>query len=248
VARDPFLAHEIFAIGNEKLGNHVYVFSLPAIVTCPGRSNLCEKMCYACRRNTRFSAPSVQDHYWRNWEMSQRHDFHEIAAQALLRCRHPLFRLHVSGDFYNEGYAWKWLQVVKTCPHVTFWAYTRSWTEPAILEVLNELADQPNFFMWFSADKEMQRPKRLHPRVRRAYMMVEHDDVPGDVDLYFRTHGLREQVVKRVGDTLVCPAENGVTHTKCNRCKICFTDPKEDQTRRTKRGDSSSLPVLVGAR
>jgi len=230
VARD-----ELFSIGNEKLGSRVLTFSLPAVITCPGSSDSCRDHCYADNRRSVFVCPSVQQRYQQNWEMSQRDDFHEMTIQLLKSSRHPLIRIHVSGDFYNDVYAWKWLQIVKATPHATFWVYTRSWVVPEILVHLRHMANLPNMHMWFSHDREMPRPRRIHPRIRWAYMMTDDNDLSPGTDLYFRTDNLRGTIAKNFNGTLVCPVENGVSHTVCEKCRICLTDPCKDPTKRTKR-------------
>ena len=45
--------------GNGKLGEAIHAFSLPAVSTCPGRSALCERHCYA--RHGRFRTDMVRD-------------------------------------------------------------------------------------------------------------------------------------------------------------------------------------------
>lgn len=229
---------EVFCRGNTKLGPHVLTYSLPAVLSCPGKSKECVAHCYVEKPDTLFSMPSHAERYWNNWQLSLQPDFAEIVSSMLQRTRvDRLVRLHVSGDFYDENYVWKWLQIVTRNPRCTFWAYTRSWVNPAIRSVLYKLAECKNFFLWFSTDRSMRRIRQPNPRIRWAYMMVAPDDAPPDVDLYFRTHALRKKIVKRINGTLVCPAENGVTHTNCEKCRLCFT------ARPTRKGSDALLPL-----
>lgn len=221
--------------GNSKLGPKIKSFSLPAVTTCPGRSGLCEKECYANQKQSTFMFPSVKRCYARNYKKSLRKDFADILIRNLKRRRHPLVRLHVSGDFYSAEYAAKWLKIVAASPHVTFWVYTRSWVIPEILPILYQLADLPNIQVWFSKDREMPHMNLEHPNVRWAYMMVDDKDTPIGPHLYFRLPQHRETVIKQVYGTLVCPVENGVTHSTCQKCGLCFADPKIDHSKRTRR-------------
>jgi hypothetical protein len=129
-----------------------------------------------------------------------------------------------------------------TLPNVKFWFYTRSWQIPKIRQVLEQMAELPNVFMWYSYDQETGGPIGQHPRIRLAYMMVAADDTPDtEPDLFFREHRLRSTIEKHVAGTLVCPAENGVSgHVKCTQCRICLTE--DDPARRTK--GRFALPVV----
>jgi hypothetical protein len=44
--------------GNGKLGEGIHTWSLPAVETCPGRSDLCSRVCYA--RSGRFRTRTMQ--------------------------------------------------------------------------------------------------------------------------------------------------------------------------------------------
>jgi hypothetical protein len=64
----------LLTLGNTKLGpGLIWSFSLPAIDTCPGKSELCggeHGACYATKG--RYLTPSVRDAYARNWEIAER--------------------------------------------------------------------------------------------------------------------------------------------------------------------------------
>ena len=54
-------------------------------------------------------------------------------------------------------------------------------------------------------------------------MMVTDDDaylVKPDTHVVFRDN--RYAVLKQVNGNLVCPTENGITKTTCEKCKWCF--------------------------
>jgi hypothetical protein len=205
--------------GNKKVGENIWHFSLPAGETCPGRSGAC-RVCYAMQG--RYRTATVRDVLARNLEASRENDFAcRMAAEVERRwCR--VVRVHVSGDFYSREYAEKWLEVVRRCPDVTFYAYTRSWRVEAILPVLAELAGLENFRLWFSADADTGAPPEVEG-ARVAWLMQDAEEVIEDADLIFRDKPLRKVKARRIGLTLVCPTENGSNvHSDCGTCKVCW--------------------------
>src|SRR5438105_591801 len=104
----------LLAMGNGKLGQSIFHFDLPAVSTCPGRSAVCEQMCYA--RRGRFLFPQVQERLRWCFEQSRRADFATRMATEIRRKGILLVRVHVSGDFYSAQYAAKWLAVMRQCP------------------------------------------------------------------------------------------------------------------------------------
>lgn len=230
----PSRIHDLFGKGNDKLGD-VLTFSLPAIDTCPGASGLCKGCCYATRG--RYYSPTVQKYLKRNYEFSKHPDFAKTATQLLNYSQRQLakiFRVHPSGDLYDEEYAKKWLYIMERVADFTFWIYTRSWRLPDIFRVLEPMAKLPNVQLWLSCDNETGRPTTIPAGARLAYMMVDTLDEPRwSPDLYFRDNPIRGSVLKHIRGTMVCPVENGVSHTTCDKCRICLTDPGQDPAKRT---------------
>jgi hypothetical protein len=219
--------------GNTKLGRgrRIWTFSLPSRTSCPGRSPLCARQCYAYRIERR--PPSVRRRYQRNRRLSRRPDFVARVAAFLVRRQVHVVRLHVSGDFPSPAYARKWLAVMRRLPGVRFYFYTRSWRVPSIRRVLAAMAWLPNVRAWFSAGRQTGVPGRLPAGVRLAWLMTAPDDLPPRADLVFRVRPLWRLVRKRVGweggagQALVCPTENGATgrRTSCELCGVCWRGP-----------------------
>jgi hypothetical protein len=225
---------DVFGHGNSKLGNAI-TFSLPAVDTCPGASEKCKSVCYATKGC--FTFKSVEQKLQKQWKISQRKDFADIAIKFLSKRKQgTIFRIHPAGDFYDLLYAVKWWKIIKNSPHITFWCYTRSWRVSKILPALKQLAKLPNCHMWFSCDEETGKPSHIPENVRLAYVSLADDDIPSYTpDLFFRDYPLRGSVVKHISGTLVCPPENGISHNvQCSKCRICLTNPKLDIRRRTK--------------
>lgn len=210
----------LLGLGNRKLGDFVYTFSLPAVTTCPGRSRLCEKACYAMRGTVLLQ----QKAYARRHAASLRDDFVDRMTREVRLRGAGLVRLHVSGDFYSAEYVRKWAAVAAACPGVRFFAYTRSWRTPAVRRELARLARLPNVRLWYSCDKETGLPARTPRGVRVAYMAVDDADVPPAApDLAFRVK--RTTVRKRIGGAVVCPVENGTAAkavVSCQKCGLCW--------------------------
>lgn len=130
------------------------IFSIPAVLTCPGATGLCIHNCYA-RRDERF--PSVRASRLGNWILSLLPNFADILEKAILQTVYDrrgkvrkafegkkiIVRVHESGDFYNLEYMLKWFEVARRFPEIQFFAYTKSFT------ILEKCIDQKpsNFVM-----------------------------------------------------------------------------------------------------
>jgi hypothetical protein len=220
----------VLSPGNTKLGRgrRIWSFSLPSRITCPGRSSVCERLCYSFR--VEQHRPTVRDRYQRNLTLSRRPDFADRLTNFIAGRRIGVVRVHVGGDFSSPGYARQWLAVMRRSPQTRFYFYTRSWRVPAISRVLRRMATLANVRAWFSCDRGTGLPRRLPPGVRLAWLMTAPDDLPLRADLVFRVHRLRSEVRKWLpwqsgaGRALVCPTENGATgpRTACDRCAVCW--------------------------
>ena len=125
--------------GNRKLTNNentrFMIWNLPAVKTCPFRTALCEKSCYA--RKAERVYPQVLPSRERNYEESLSPEFVEnmiFTIESLLNSKgfkgkKAVFRIHESGDFYNFEYTMKWVQIAQhfeNDPRIVFLAYTKS--------------------------------------------------------------------------------------------------------------------------
>lgn len=224
----------MFRLGNTKLGNLIHHWSIPSGLEkiCVGATALCLSLCYAMRHH--YLRKNVKTALARNFNLAIREDFHELAIGWIksLFCR--VVRVHPSGEFFSTSYVKQWIKVAKASPKVTFFAYTRSWRDKDVLRELKKLAREPNFYLWFSCDKDTGKPPKVKG-VRFAYLMYDDNDIPSfKVDLVFRNK--TRQKMKWVNGTLVCPEENGVTDITCSKCKLCFNErpiPRND--RRSKK-------------
>lgn len=126
--------------GNTKLRSNdkisFIIWNLPAVMTCPYRTRLCETNCYAIKAEKQYGL-NCQLRRFANFELSRRPDFVKLMINHLTgkishctrRNKTIVIRIHESGDFYSREYASKWLQIARHFEHdkrVVFMAYTKS--------------------------------------------------------------------------------------------------------------------------
>lgn len=119
------MTKKIFSKGNRKLPADIAIFNLPHMVTCPGATAECKKYCYAKKAEALYK-DSLPFRY-RNWELAKSDKFVDEAVASLSRMRRlRAVRIHESGDFFNQKYLDKWVEIAKKFPDVIFTAYTKS--------------------------------------------------------------------------------------------------------------------------
>ncbi len=129
----------INANGNKKLRNtdtvRFLIWNLPAVKTCPFRTAMCEKSCYA--RKAERVYPTVLPCREQNYLDSLENDFAENMIYTIeKKLKHRaysgkkiIFRIHESGDFYNVEYFRKWCRIAEHFENderIVFLAYTKS--------------------------------------------------------------------------------------------------------------------------
>jgi hypothetical protein len=208
----------LLQLGNSKLGRAIHVWSLPALDTCPGSTEVCRSLCYALRHRFRFA--SVKRRLDWNLRQSRRGDFVERMLAEIRSGGVLVLRLHVAGDFYDAEYTRKWLAIVKRSPRVRFFGYTRSWRVASIVPALGELPACGSMRLWYSTDAESGLPASVPSTGRVAYLQNLTDPPPASADLVFRPPRLRTLPAS----PLVCEHEtpagkqSGVTCGSCTRC------------------------------
>lgn len=135
--------------GNPKLGRRVPNFStimgLPSEGgTCPGASDWCRANCYAKRPARQYT--NVRARWTENADAVRAGMMPVIPANA------TVYRVHVSGDFYDAAYVHAWRFLAESRPEVKFWAYTRSWRVHGLRKALEKLRALPNFELFASTD------------------------------------------------------------------------------------------------
>ena len=189
----------IISPNNTKLGK-IPSFSLPAITSCPGRTTWCSTLCYADKisRIYKNAAKSYQTNYT---AAQYKQNFVQHMNTEILKLYNKgikVFRMHVSGDFYDVKYIHNWVSIANANPNMMFYGYTRSWSIPNMLSHLEALRGLHNVILFASTD----------------------DTTVGNVPA-----GWREAYagsVKPNGKKMVTCLEQAGKVATCDKCKICF--------------------------
>ena len=116
-------------LGNRKLPITTAIFNLPSKVTCPGKTALCSKVCYATKAERMYK--QVIPFRTKNLTLSQQEIFIEVITNEIEtlveKKKLKTVRIHESGDFYSQKYLDKWLVIANKFPKIIFYAYTKSW-------------------------------------------------------------------------------------------------------------------------
>lgn len=182
---------------NTKVGN-ILSFSIPPVETCPGRTEWCERKCYA-KRFKRYKNVTIS--YNNNLEATKSPTFvTDMVAKltkATKKCK--VVRIHVAGDFYSVDYIKAWISIVVALPEITFYTYTRSWRVEELAPWIEVLHALPNVTLFASTDVDTVR-ETVPDGFRQAFA--------GDA---------KSGLVKMVE----CPAVR-MTETTCDKCSLCI--------------------------
>lgn len=208
-------------------------FGLPAHLSCPGKTSVCENNCYAFKLERAYT--NVQKLLKHNYEtlIAPNADMLKLLSDMITvyknehnrveRLRQAnydkIFRIHWDGDFFSEQYAQAWRNVILFNDDVQFWAHTRSFTDAC--NVVPILAGIPNLALYLSIDtdnvEQAGKIIREYPTVNVAYL-----------DETF------EQALLGFGDTFgrkapKCPEQTGryplvdneTEQGACAKCMLC---------------------------
>jgi hypothetical protein len=117
--------------GNIKIQN-TFIWSIAPIDTCPGATDLCKKYCYAMKAYRQY--PSTKTAWDINTALARTGEFKQQVTDYLNKelaskrktAQFKHFRIHESGDFFNQEYLNQWMQVAEQFPEIEFLAYTKS--------------------------------------------------------------------------------------------------------------------------
>lgn len=111
--------------GNLKMDDTL-IFNLPSQKTCPGSCGMCRSRCYA-KKNERFAV--VRKRREDNLAASKRDEFVEVMSSIIgnhFKGQPGFFRIHESGDFYNQEYLHAWFDIANMNTNVKFLAFAKS--------------------------------------------------------------------------------------------------------------------------
>lgn len=181
---------------NGKLGQFIYHFSI-STKSCKHRTKHCKKYCYAKRGHMGIHQGD-SERYGINYKWTKHDDFIGLIVSQINLIRRDLefFRIHTSGDFYNQEYFDKWCTICRYFPEIQFLVYTRNYNV--------DCSKAPrNMSIKFSMDNTT---KRTNPTIdsftRVDYLLDSYEDI--------ETH------LESKGKYLIC-------RSKCTDCRECWT-------------------------
>lgn len=187
-------------------------FNLPPILSCPGKTPICARVCYA--RKNRLAMPKQRKLMMENWnrvnELSndgKQKELVEELIEIVTRSKSKIFRWFSSGDIFSLKFAEVLRIVMLQCPDVSFWMYTRS------IYFIEPLRDVPNLSLYLSIDRDnWLNVLEIHGSgTRLAYMMIEYEKGKPIFN-------------KDMKDWMICRQANGELplQNACNHCRICI--------------------------
>lgn len=111
--------------GNRKLPASTGIFNLPRASTCPGRTAYCQKVCYAGKAERMYKA--VLPYRTRMLTLTKLPTFAGLMTAEIIKSKCSVIRIHEAGDFYEQAYLDKWLEIARALPAVQFYCYTKSY-------------------------------------------------------------------------------------------------------------------------
>lgn len=153
--------------GNRKLPKDIAIFNLPHRSTCPGATEECKKYCYAHKAERMYKG--CLPFRKRNYLDSLRPGFVKEVVGKLSRMRKlRAVRIHESGDFYNQDYLNKWVQIARSFPHVVFTAYTKS-----LHLDFSKASKLPNMVLFASLDPSTPKYMREANTIKSRAIVIE---------------------------------------------------------------------------
>ena len=197
-------------------------FSLPAHTTCPGANMAAGSVCSSCYASKgQYGVVRVQraQQARMRWTVGSSSivgagfstSWIEYMSIAILATGCEYFRIHDSGDFFSPVYVRMWGQVVIRCPHVKFWAPTRSYKLPKIADALLALAALPNITVRPSSDFVDHQVPAVDGLASGSGVHSIH----AMAGSYWA--GAGEEGVK------ICPAHT--QGNQCAACRACWDEP-----------------------
>jgi len=167
-------------------------FSLPSRVTCRGKTEHCERFCYAKKAEKCYKG--VLPRRKMNYKLSKKKSFVMEMIKLVAKSNSNYIRIHESGDFYNQKYLNKWIEICKIFPNKKFLAYTQSYD-------LDFSKKPKNMIIYYSVwDDSKNVPKK-------GLFAYAIDNGKGKIEEY------------KIPKTHLCKKSGDLT---CDKCLFCF--------------------------
>ena len=179
----------ILSIGmNKKLGKEIGILNLPRVVTCPGRTAMCDcgvviknakgkditvGKCYTDKAERTW--PSCRNARQRNYLATQDPSFSTVIIQEIDANELTQVRFHEAGDVYSQEYLDKLTEIVAKRPGVSFLMYTKSWDRFD----WEKMAALPNISIYRSIDCTTDATRTIVPPLKNrptAYLLLPNED------------------------------------------------------------------------
>ena len=129
---------------NRKIAKGIGVLNIPAGRTCPGQTALCTKICYAKKAERIYKSARISR--TNNYLTAISPEFVSLIVKEIKKHKLLKVRLHESGDFPEQWYLNKIIEIMNKCPETTFLAYTKSF-------MLDWSCIPSNMMLYYSMDK-----------------------------------------------------------------------------------------------
>ena len=121
--------------GNMKMKKGFLIWNLPSGITCPGKTEICDKKCYARKAERQYKQTlpcrmaNLDDSLSEDFVTMMVDTMHQMIYDAngvWVKSFKGYFRIHESGDFYSQRYLNDWFTLAKMFPSIKFLAFTKS--------------------------------------------------------------------------------------------------------------------------
>jgi len=188
----------MLSFGNKKLPGTTAIWGLPQGITCPGKTKWCTRWCYSKKAERLYKHTRMKRA--KNLEVSKLSYFSAMMSGEIHYnlAKITAVRIHSSGDFYNQEYLNKWIEIMNRFPKLLFTAYTKSKLDYSKLP--------KNCILFFSVD-ESTKPQDLKWYLAQGKRMAYAN------------------IAKVPENTIICPAKKKIG---CGNCRICYSKSKKN--------------------
>ena len=113
--------------GNKKLGNKIYSFDLPAVVSCPNSID-CYKTCYAVKGTFLYGGKGAKTSNTYNFAIAL-NDIKYLQKELIkeiIKKKIKTIRIHSSGDFFSKEYFLMWCNIAKRFKNLKIFTYSKA--------------------------------------------------------------------------------------------------------------------------
>jgi len=197
--------------GNEKLGTAIWNFNISPIISCGKYATKeCLSYCYGKKGNFRF--PSNVSIALNNFLESQGDNFvNDICGQIADNwnsIKH--IRIHATGEFYDNEYFSKWIEIAKRNPEHNFVAYTKNYDI--------DCSSLPVNFIVRESITHGERNKTIKGK---AYVIQQSE---------MKSNGLGKKTTEHLvmftnKDSVTAP----ICNSQCRKCNYCYSIKNKDK-------------------